>query len=256
MTVRQTVDAPSVLVTGASTCIGAACASAFARAGYRTVATDVCEAKGEALAAGLRDDGFDCVFHRLDVTSSEDVYRIISDCEGDGFDVVVANAGIPRRDPFSEMNDVHWTATFDVDLYGQMRVFREAVPAMMRRGRGSLIALSSVSGPTDGWGEQAHSSAAKAGVIGLARALAVELGPHGIRANAVAPGYIRTADPLNETHSMTTAGRACGAPAVPLGRAGEPADVADVVLFLASDAARYVSGQVLVVDGGLHVRQV
>lgn len=253
MTVRQTAGAPSVLITGAGSGIGAACASAFARAGYRTVVTDVLEREGEAVSAGLRSEGLDSVFHRLDVTSSEEVYRVVSTCEGDGFDVVVANAGVARRDPFPEMNDVHWTRTFDVDLHGQMRVFREAVPAMMRRGRGSLIALSSTRGPASGCGEHAHSAAAKAGVIGLSRALAVELGPHGIRANAVAPGFIRTAQSPDET-SMGAPGLAGCMTSVPLGRVGEPADVADVVLFLASDAARYVSGQVLVVDGGLLVR--
>jgi len=251
----QTTDTPSVLITGGGIGIGAACASAFARAGYRTVVTDVLECEGEAVAAGLRREGLNSVFHRLDVTSSEEAYQVVSACEGDGFDVVVANAGIARRDPFPEMNDVHWNRTFDVDLHGQMRVFREAVPAMMRRGRGSLIALSSISGSTYGWGEHAHYSAAKAGVIGLARALAVELGPHGIRSNAVAPGFIRTAQSLDETHSLGEEGLAACTSSVPLGRVGEPDDVADVVLFLASDAARYVSGQVLVVDGGLNVKQ-
>ena len=252
MTIQQTAGAPSVLITGAGSGIGEACASAFARAGYRTVVTDVLEPEGKAVAAGLRSEGLDSVFHRLDVTSSEEVYHVVSACEGDGFDVVVANAGVARRDPFPEMNDVHWTRTFDVDLHGQMRVFREAVPAMMLRGRGSLIALASAGGP--GWGEHAHSAAAKAGVIGLARALAVELGPHGIRANAVAPGFIRTAQSPDDTRPTGAAGLAGCTPSVPLGRVGEPADVADVVLFLASDAARYVSGQVLVVDGGLLVR--
>lgn len=255
MSISQTTGAPSVLITGAGNGIGAACASAFARAGYRTVLTDVVECEGQAVAAGLRHEGLDTVFHRLDVTSTEEVYHVVSACEGDGFDVVVANAGTARRDPFPEMNDVHWTRTFDVDLHGQMRVFREAVPAMMRRGHGSLIALSSSSGPAAAWNEHAHSAAAKAGVIGLARALAVELGPHGIRANAVAPGVIRSEQPPDGIRCAGAAGKAGCATSVPLGRVGEPADVADVVVFLASDAARYVSGQVLVVDGGLLVGQ-
>jgi 3-oxoacyl-[acyl-carrier protein] reductase len=236
---------PAVLITGAGGAIGAACAEVFARAGYRTVLTDVLERDGEALAVRLSDEGLDSVFHRLDVTCSDDAYRVVSACEGDGFDVVVANAGVARRDPFPDMNDVYWNQAFEVDLHGQMRVFREAVPAMMQRGRGALVAVSSINGPRGGWREHAHYRAANAGVIGLARALASELAPHGIRANAVAPGNIRTDEP----------GSAEDVASVPPGRMGEPADVAAVILFLASDAARHVSGQVLAVDGGSPVRQ-
>lgn len=246
---------PSVLITGAGIGIGAACAESFARAGYRTILTDVLHEEGEQLAVRLRADGLEAEFHRLDVTDSAAVREVVLATEGDGFDAVVANAGIVRRRPFVDLTDEEWSHTVDVDLAGEMRIFREAVPAMTRRGRGSLIALSSVSGAAYGWAEHAHYSAAKAGVIGLARALAVELGPQGIRANAVAPGLIRTAQSLDETHSMGDAALQDAVSSVPLGRVGDPSDIADVVLFLASDAARYLTGQVIVVDGGLLVRQ-
>jgi 3-oxoacyl-[acyl-carrier protein] reductase len=249
------MSTPSVLITGAGVGIGAACAEAFAHAGWRTVLTDVLADEGEALAASLRADGLDASFRSLDVTDSAAVREVVRTTQADGFDAVVANAGIARRSSFVDLTDEEWSQTMDVDLHGEMRVFREAVPAMVRRGSGALVALSSVSGAAYGWAEHAHYSAAKAGVVGLARALAVELGPHGIRANAVAPGFIRTAQSLDETHSMGADALRDAAPSVPLGRVGEPADVADVVLFLASDAARYVSGQVVVVDGGLLVRQ-
>lgn len=246
--------APSVIITGAGIGIGAACATAFARAGYRTVLTDVLDA-GESAAASLREEGHDAVFHRLDVTSTDQVRAVVEESQGDGFDAVVANAGIARRRAFVDLEDAEWENVLDVDLHGEMRVFRAAAPAMVRRGGGSLVALSSVSGSTYGWGEHVHYSAAKAGVLGLARALAVELGPHGVRANAVAPGFIRTAQSLDDENSMGAAALDASASAVPLGRVGDPADVADVVLFLASEASRYVTGQVLVVDGGLTVRQ-
>lgn len=246
--------APSVIITGAGIGIGAACATAFARAGYRTVLTDVLDA-GESVAASLREEGHAAVFHRLDVTSTDQVRAVVEESQGDGFDAVVANAGIARRRAFVDLEDAEWENVLDVDLQGEMRVFRAAAPAMVRRGGGSLVALSSVSGSTYGWGEHAHYSAAKAGVLGLARALAVELGPHGVRANAVAPGFIRTAQSLDDEHSMGAAALDASASAVPLGRVGNPPEVADVVLFLASEASRYVTGQVLVVDGGLTVRQ-
>ncbi|WP_200931734.1 SDR family NAD(P)-dependent oxidoreductase [Aeromicrobium sp. Leaf291] len=243
-----------MIITGAGIGIGAACAAAFARAGYRTVLTDVLDA-GVSVAASLREEGHDAVFHPLDVTSTDQVRAVVEESQGDGFDAVVANAGIARRRAFVDLEDAEWENVLDVDLQGEMRVFRAAAPAMVRRGGGSLVALSSVSGSTYGWGEHAHYSAAKAGVLGLARALAVELGPHGVRANAVAPGFIRTAQSLDDEHSMGAAALDASASAVPLGRVGDPAEVADVVLFLASEASRYVTGQVLVVDGGLTVRQ-
>ena len=252
---RDHLGQPSVLITGAGIGIGAACAAAFARAGYRTVLTDVLNTEGEALAAALRSEGLDAQFHELDVTKSEQTREVFSRTEQQGFDAVVANAGIARRRSFGELSDDDWNHVVDVDLHGQMRVFRQAAPAMTRRAGGALIALSSISGSTYGWSEHAHYSAAKAGVIGLARALAVELGPHGIRANVVAPGFIRTAQSLDETHSMGEEGLAAATVLVPLGRVGEPADVADVVVFLASPAARYISGQTIIVDGGLSVRQ-
>jgi 3-oxoacyl-[acyl-carrier protein] reductase len=249
------MSSPSVLITGAAIGIGAACADAFARAGHRTVLTDVLEDEGERRAASLREQGHDAQFRALDVTDSAQVRAVVRETEGQGFDAVVANAGIARRCRFKDLTDEEWSHTLDVNLLGEMRVFRAVVPAMMRRGSGSLVALSSISGSTYGWDEHAHYSAAKAGVIGMARALAVELGPHGIRANAVAPGLIRTAQSLHPEHSMGEVGLQAAVSSVPLGRIGEPAEVADVVAFLVSDAARYVSGQVIVVDGGLVVRQ-
>ncbi|MGI5290550.1 SDR family oxidoreductase [Nonomuraea polychroma] len=249
------MSTPSVLITGAGIGIGAACAEAFAAAGYRTVLTDVLHDEGEAVAARLRDAGHDAVFRPLDVTDTAAVTAVVAETEGEGYDAVVANAGIVRRRGFTELDDAEWSRTLDVDLHGEMRVFRAAVPAMVRRGSGSLVALSSVSGAALGWAEHVHYSAAKAGVIGLARALAVELGPHGIRANALAPGFVRTGQSLDVVNSMGEDALRDSVSAIPLRRVGEPADIADVALFLASPAARYVTGQVVVVDGGLLVQQ-
>ena len=134
-----------------------------------------------------------------------------------------------------------------------MRLVHAAAPGMKAAGTGSIVCLSSIMGVAYGWGEHVHYSAAKSGVIGLVRGLAVELAANGIRVNGVAPGYIRTAQALSETHSLGPAGLEAAASFIPMGRVGEPDDIADVILFLASGAARYLTGQVISVDGGLLV---
>ncbi len=136
-------------------------------------------------------------------------------------------------------------------MKGVMRVFRAAAPAMREAGRGNMIALSSIMGVAYGWDEHVQYSAAKAGVVGLVRGLAVELARDGIRVNGLAPGYIRTAQALSERHSLGPEGLEQAAEFIPMGRVGEPEDIADVALFLASDSARYLTGQVITVDGGL-----
>jgi 3-oxoacyl-[acyl-carrier protein] reductase len=124
---------------------------------------------------------------------------------------------------------------------------------MKARKRGAIVALSSIMGVAYGWDEHVAYSSAKAGVVGLVRALAVELAPHGVRVNGVAPGYIRTAQLLSEEHSLGPAGAEKAGAFIPMGRIGEPEEIADVILFLASQSARYMTGQVVVVDGGLLV---
>jgi 3-oxoacyl-[acyl-carrier protein] reductase len=191
----------SVFITGAGIGIGAACARSFAAAGYRVVVTDVLEQEGEQTAARIRSDGGQADFVALDVRDTAQVDDAVLRTQGDGFDVVIANAGIARRQPFTELSDDGWTQTLDVNLNGGMRVFRAALGAMVERRQGALIALSSISGVAYGWDQHAHYSASKAGVIGLVRALAVEFGAAGIRANGIAPGFIRTAQSLSVEHS-------------------------------------------------------
>jgi 3-oxoacyl-[acyl-carrier protein] reductase len=249
------MNARSVLVTGGAIGIGAACAEQFARSGFRVVLADVLETQGKQLAAEIRASGGDADFVLMDVRDADTVNAGIEAHQGNGFDVVIANAGIARKKPFIDLDESEWAQTLEVNLGGVARVFRAALGKMVAKGDGALIAMSSISGIAYGWGEHAHYSASKAGVIGLVRALAVEFGPVGIRVNGIAPGYIRTAQSLSEEHSLGEAGLTAAANSVPLRRVGDPSDVADVALFLASSAARYVTGQVLVVDGGLLVRQ-
>ncbi len=245
---------PTVLVTGAGIGIGAATAQAFAAAGYRVIATDILEEEGRSVAAGIEANGGVAEYHRLDVTKTDDVEAVVSSVQDryGPIDTVVANAGIAYRVPLAELDDERWDHTLDVDLKGIMRVCRAAAPAMRTARRGNMIALSSIMGVAYGWDEHVHYSAAKAGVVGLVRGLAVELAPD-VRVNGLAPGYIRTAQSLSREHSSGPAGLAEAAKFIPLGRVGEPEDIADVAVFLASEAARYLTGQVIVVDGGLLV---
>jgi 3-oxoacyl-[acyl-carrier protein] reductase len=167
--------------------------------------------------------------------------------------VIVANAGIAHKTPLAELTDEKWDLTFDIDLKGIFRLVRAAAPKMRARRSGSIVALSSIMGVAYGWDEHVHYSAAKSGVVGLVRGLAVELAKDNVRVNGIAPGYIRTAQLLYEENSLGAAGAEKAAEFIPMGRLGTPDDIADVIAFLASDAARYMTGQVLVVDGGLLV---
>ena len=167
---------------------------------------------------------------------------------------MIANAGIAHRVPLDELTDEKWDLTMDIDLKGVFRIIRAALPGMKQRKSGSIVAVSSIMGVAYGWDEHAHYSAAKAGVVGLVRGLAVELGRHGIRVNGLAPGFIRTAQALSEQHSKGEAGLQAVSASIPLGRVGEPEDMADVITFMVSDKARYLTGQTIMVDGGLAIQ--
>ncbi len=245
----------TVLITGAGIGIGKATAMAFGRAGYRVIVSDILEDEGRAVSDAIMADGAEAEFRQLNVTSTEQCNSVVADIEDrfGALDCLVNNAGIAHKVPLGEMTDDKWDQLFDVDLKGMMRLVRAAAPGMKAAGTGSIVCLSSIMGVAYGWGEHVHYSAAKSGVIGLVRGLAVELAANGIRVNGVAPGYIRTAQALSETHSLGPAGLEAAASFIPMGRVGEPDDIADVILFLASGAARYLTGQVISVDGGLLV---
>ncbi len=245
----------TLLVTGGGIGIGRATALAFARAGYHVVVTDVLETEGRAVADAISAGGGSASFMAMDVRSSARVDAVVAavNAERGAIDALVLNAGIAHKVPLTELSDARWDHTLDIDLKGMFRVARAALPAMRQRRAGAVVCLTSLMGLAWGWSEHVHYSAAKAGVIGLMRGLAAEVAADGVRVNAVSPGYVRTAQLLSEEHSLGPAGTELAAGRVPLGRIGEPEDIADVILFLASSQARYVTGQVIVADGGLAI---
>jgi 3-oxoacyl-[acyl-carrier protein] reductase len=244
-----------MLVTGGGIGIGRATALAFAKAGYRVVVTDVLEAEGRAVAEAIVAGGGKATFTAMDVRSTAQVDEVVAAvlAAHGAIDALVLNAGIAHKVPLGELSDARWDHTLDIDLKGMFRVARAALPAMRARRAGAVVGLTSLMGLAWGWSEHVHYSAAKAGVIGLVRGLAAEVAADGVRVNAVSPGYVRTAQLLSEEHSLGPQGVAQAAARVPLGRVGEPEDIADVILFLASPQARYVTGQVIVADGGLAI---
>lgn len=245
------MDKRVVIVTGAGIGIGKSVAERFAGQGDHVVVTDVLEAEGKAVTEAITAAGGSAEFHSLNVRDTAAADALVGDVI-DRFgriDVIVANAGIAHRVPMSEMTDEKWDETFDVDLKGMLRVIRPALPAMDKGA--SIICLSSIMGVAYGWDEHVHYSSAKAGVVGLVRGLAVEVAKRGIRVNGIAPGYIRTAQLLSEKNSLGPNAAEIASPYIPMGRLGEPEEIASVIGFLASADASYLTGQVVTVDGGL-----
>jgi 3-oxoacyl-[acyl-carrier protein] reductase len=244
----------AAIVTGAASGIGAATARVFAQAGADVVLGyfpgdphDV-----EPVAAAVRETGRRAVVAEVDVRSTEESDALVGRClsEFGRVDIVVANAGIARTVPLEQLDDDAWYATLDVDLTGVWRVFRAAIPHMREAGFGRLIATSSVAGTVSAWPEHPQYAAAKAGIVGLVHNLAVDYGPDGITANAVAPGVIETPQALDPVNSLGPDGVAATAAKVPLRhRVGQPEDIAYLYCFLASAESEYVTGQLIVADG-------
>ena len=238
-----------VLITGASGGIGAAMAEAFARAGYGLVLHyHKGEDRARTLAARLTENySVPALPLCADLSDTKAVQAMFERAaEEFGFiDTLVNNAGIAEQKLFTDLTDEAWDRMINVNLSGVFRTCRAALPEMIRKKQGTIINVSSMWGQVGASCEVAYS-AAKAGVIGLTKALAKEVAPSGITVNCIAPGAIRT--PMLDC--FTEEDLAALAEETPVGRIGTPEDVAASAVFLASEGARFITGQVLGVNGG------
>jgi 3-oxoacyl-[acyl-carrier protein] reductase len=239
----------TAIVTGAQQGIGEAIALAYAREGARVVVNYLDDAAAaEAIVALIAAEGGQARPVQGDVALAEDVARMVEAAEAfGGLDLLVNNAGIFPRVDFLEMTEAQWDRVLDVNLRGAFLCARAAAKSMVARGAGgAIINIASVIVRT-GAAKGVHYAASKAGLIGLTRAAALALAPHGIRVNAIAPGLTDTAQPR---YGMSEAEIAEAAARFPLGRITRPEEIADAAVFLASEESRQMTGQTLHVNAG------
>ncbi len=238
----------TAIVTGASRGIGLGITEALARAGCRVAAVATSESSAEKGAAAARDAGGEALAFAADVRDGARADEVAKAVMGEWgrIDVLVNNAGITRDGLLMKMSDEDIDSVIDINLKAALFWSRAVARPMIKGRAGSIINVSSIVGLMGSPG-QSNYAAAKAGLFGITRSLAAEFGARGVRVNAIAPGYIKTdmtADLPDEVKQKSLAG-------IPMGRFGEAADIANGVLFLASDASSYVTGTTLVIDGGM-----
>lgn len=245
-------DRQVVLVTGALAGIGRATAEAFAQAGANVVIAGRRPDAGEALAAQLAGHGGDVVFIAADVRREPEMQQLVDrtvECFG-RLDVVVNNAGVDgEMVPFAGITPESYAGVFDTNVLGTLLGIKHALRVMEPQGSGAIVNVSSIYGEK-GFPLNAPYVASKHAIIGLTRAAALEGAAHGVRVNAVGPGPVQTAM-LDRVTGGDEEAKAAFLSTIPLGRAGDPQEIADAIVFIASDRASFLSGQTIFLDGGL-----
>ena len=238
----------TALITGAARGIGKAIALKFASEGANIAFTDLAineETEQEIAALGVKAKSY--ASNAADFAQTEEVVKAVKEDFG-SIDILVNNAGITKDGLMLRMTEQQWDAVIAVNLKSAFNFIHACVPVMMRQRGGSIINMASVVG-VHGNAGQANYAASKAGLIALAKSIAQEMGPKGIRANSIAPGFIETA----MTAQLSEEIREEWKKKIPLRRGGQVEDIANVATFLASDLSSYVSGQVIQVDGGMNM---
>ncbi len=238
------------IVTGAGGGIGEATALLLAEQGATVVVTDVIPER-EAVGEAVEERGGDALVRELDVTDADAAAGVVEDTlETFGrLDVLVNNAGIFPTATLEEMTAEEWQRVIDVNLTGVFNCTKAALPAMREAGYGRIVNVSSAAGGHVGWsGDLSHYAASKGGVVGFTRSAAIDLGPDGITMNAVVPGMVDTgaAEEVADEEAIEAA-----VAATPVGRQGDPEELAAAIAYLASEPAAFVTGASLVVDGGI-----
>lgn len=236
------------IITGGAGGIGFAAADTFAREGAKVAIADFDLELGAVKAKELKEKGYECEFFQVDVANRDSVDNMVQgvlEYFGD-IDILVNNAGITRDAMLSKMNYEDFQKVIDVNLSGVFHCTQAVLPKLVAKGSGRIINTSSVSGVYGNIG-QTNYAATKAGVVGMTKTWAKELGRKGINVNAVAPGFIHTGMTAKVPEKVIEQMKQV----VPLGRLGDPEDIANAYLFLASDESKYVNGTTLHVDGGI-----
>lgn len=239
------------LITGAARGIGKAIAIRFAQEGANVAFTDlVIDENAEQTKKEIEDLGVKCAAYASDASNFEETEKIVNKIKEDfgRIDILVNNAGITKDGLMLRMTEQQWDLVLKVNLKSAFNFIHAVLPIMLRQRGGSIINMASVVG-VHGNAGQSNYAASKAGMIALAKSVAQEVGSRGIRANAIAPGFIETA----MTAALPEEVRKDWASKIPLRRGGTPQDIADVATFLASDMSGYVTGQVIQVDGGMNM---